>query len=249
MADVDGVEVVVAHHERATLRVGDVFVKVDSDQARLDREIAAMALAPVPTPVVVWRNPPALAVASVRGTALGRLGERSAMPASAWGAAGAAVRRLHDAPLPPWPGPSVEDLGSRLAEECDGLVADGILPVDVVARTRRLAELVLVPPAAPVFVHGDLQVCHVFLEGDEVTGVIDWSEAAQGDAASDLATLALANEEHLDDLLAGYGGDVDLDRIRAWWAWRCLTSIRWLVEAGYGAPETFPEVAVLRSLA
>lgn len=32
----DEVEVVVAHSERATLRVGDVFLKVDVDQAHID---------------------------------------------------------------------------------------------------------------------------------------------------------------------------------------------------------------------
>jgi hypothetical protein len=31
---VDEVEVVVAHHDCATLRVGDVFLKVDADQTR-----------------------------------------------------------------------------------------------------------------------------------------------------------------------------------------------------------------------
>jgi len=30
MADVEEVEVVVAHNERATLRVGDVFLKIDA---------------------------------------------------------------------------------------------------------------------------------------------------------------------------------------------------------------------------
>jgi hypothetical protein len=30
MADVEEVEVVVAHHERATLRVGDIFLKIDT---------------------------------------------------------------------------------------------------------------------------------------------------------------------------------------------------------------------------
>ena len=30
MADVEKVEVVVAHHECATLRVGDVFLKIDA---------------------------------------------------------------------------------------------------------------------------------------------------------------------------------------------------------------------------
>lgn len=47
----DEVKVVVAHSERATLRVGDVFLKVDADQARIDVE--AMSLAPVPTPEVL----------------------------------------------------------------------------------------------------------------------------------------------------------------------------------------------------
>ena len=44
------------------------------------------------------------------------------------------------------------------------------------------------------------------VDGDEVTGVIDWSEAAPGDAMFDLATWTLVHEERLDDLLAGYGG-------------------------------------------
>ena len=69
-----------------------------------------------------------------------------------------------------------------------------------------------------------------------------------GDALFDLATLTLA-EEHLDDVIAGYGAEVDRDLIRAWRSWRCLTVIRWLFENGYGAPDEYPEVAVLRSQA
>ena len=80
MADVEEVEVVVAHSERATLRVGDVFLKIDADQTRIDVEVEAMAMAPIPTPEVLWRKPPVLALAALPGTALGRLGEPS--PAS-----------------------------------------------------------------------------------------------------------------------------------------------------------------------
>src|SRR5207253_10602261 len=58
MADVEEVEVVVAHNERATLRVGDVFLKIDADQTRTDVEVEAMAMAPIPTPEVLWRKPP-----------------------------------------------------------------------------------------------------------------------------------------------------------------------------------------------
>jgi len=246
MADVGEIEVVVAHHERATLRVGDVFLKIDADQMRTDVEVEAMAMAPIPTPEVLWRKPPVLALAALRGTALGRLGEPSTASSAAWAAAGAAARMLHDAPLPPWPGRSLDELASDLDSECGWLVTNGVLPTDVVTRNRRIAEAAL-RPWTPEFTHGDLQIAHVFVDVDEITGVVDWSEAGQGDALFDLASLTLAHEEHLGDVVAGYGADVDLDVVRAWWSLRSLLGIRWLVEHGYGSPEGFPEVAVLRS--
>jgi len=36
---VEEVQVVVAHSERATLRVGGVFLKIDADQTRTDIEV------------------------------------------------------------------------------------------------------------------------------------------------------------------------------------------------------------------
>src|SRR4249919_2932325 len=119
------VKVVVAHSERTTLRVGDVFLKIDADQTRIDVEVEAMALAPVPTPEVLWRKPPVLALAALPGTALGRLGEPSTASPAAWAAAGAALRRLHDAPLPPWPGASLDEKASSLDGECEWLVTNG----------------------------------------------------------------------------------------------------------------------------
>lgn len=245
MTDMDRVEVVVAHDERATLRVGDVFVKIDSDQNRTDVEVAAMTMAPIPTPEILWRMPPALALAALPGKALGHLGEPSPASSAAWAAAGAAVRALHDAPLPPWPGRSVDVLASHLASECEWLIANDVLPVDVITRNRSIAETAL-RSWTPVFIHGDLQVDHIFVVGDEISGVIDWSEASQGDAIYDLATLTLGHPEHLSDVLAGYGTDIDYDLIRAWWSLRCLSNLRWLNEHGYGDFDEFPEVAVLR---
>ena len=149
MANVEEVEVVVAHNERATLRVGDVFLKIDADQTRTDVEVEAMAMAPIPTPEILWRKPPVLALAALPGTALGRLGEPSIASSSAWAAAGAAVRTLHDAPLPPWPGRSLDELASRLDGECEWLVANDVLPADLVTRNRQLAETALRPWTTP----------------------------------------------------------------------------------------------------
>ncbi|MFE2539980.1 phosphotransferase family protein [Actinacidiphila glaucinigra] len=247
----DEVKVVVAHSERVTLRVGDVFLKVDADQARIDVEVEAMSLAPVPTPQVLWRKPPVLAIAALPGTTLGRLGGPSTGSPAAWAAAGAAIRKLHDAPLPPRPGlagRSIVALAEELDDECEWLVANGLLPAGLVNRNRQVAEAAL-RPWTPAFTHGDLQIAHVFVDGDEVTGIIDWSEAGQGDPLYDLATFTLGHEEHLDDVIAGYGTDIDIDIdvIHAWWSLRSLLVVRWLIEHGFDPFAPGCEVDVLRS--
>ncbi|MGW6894511.1 phosphotransferase family protein [Streptomyces chartreusis] len=245
----DEVEVVVAHSERATLRVGDVFLKVDADQARIDVEVEAMALAPVPTPEVLWHKPPVLAITAVPGTPLGRLGEPSTASPAAWTAVGAVVRKLHDAPLPPGlgrAGRGRDELVAELDVEGEWLVTNGVLPAALVTRNREVAEAAL-RPWTPAFTHGDLQIVHVFVDGDEVSGIIDWSEAGQGDPLYDLATLTLGHEEHLGDVVAGYGTDVDLDVIRAWWSLRSLLAIRWLTEHGFDPSAPGCEVGVLKS--
>ena len=116
----------------------------------------------------------------------------------------------------------------------------------MVTCNRRIAETAL-RPWTPVFTHGDLQNAHVFVDGDEVTGVIDWTEASQGDALYDLAILTLGHPECVSDLVAGYGTAVDLDVIRAWWSWRSLIAARWLIEHGFDPSSPGCEFDVLRS--
>lgn len=246
----DEIEVVVAHSERATLRVGDVFLKVDTDPAHAAVEIRGMQLAPVPTPPVLWHRPPVLAIARVPGRALGVLGEPSPATAGAWHAAGRVIRRLHEAPLPPGTMRPVAELRAELDRECDWLLKTAVIPADMVHRNRAIAEQAL-RPVAPAFIHGDLQITHVFVDGDEVTGIIDWSEAAPGDPMMDLAVLTLGHEERLEDLLAGYDADgrepADRTAIRAWWSLRSLTAARWLLEHGFDPDAPGCEFDVLRA--
>lgn len=243
----DAVEVVVAHRERATLRVGGVFLKIDSDQRRTDREVRAMRLAPVPTPEVLWCTPPVLALAAVPGTPIARLGEPTTSSAAAWTAAGRVLRDLHEAPVPRWPGQAAEQTASRLEAECTWLLENDVLPRDLVTANRDLAEVAL-RERTPVFVHGDLHVAHVFVSDVEVTGLIDWSEAGPGDAMHDVASLTLGHRERLDDVVRGYGREhVELDVVRAWWSLRSLTAIRWLVEHGFDPFSPGCEVDVLRA--
>lgn len=246
MADVAEVEVVVAHRERATLRVGDVYLKVDSDAIRLDIEVEALGRVPLPTPRVLWRKPHVLALATVPGTALGRLGQPSSASSSAWAAASAAIRTLHDSPPPSWASRNLRRLTAELDAECHWLVDSGVLPAELVARNRGIAEAAL-QPRAPVFIHGDLQVDHVFTDGHAVTGVIDWSEAGHGDAHYDLATLTLGHPEQLDHVLAGYVAGADREVIRGWWSVRSLGVIRWLTEHGFDPAAPGCEIDVLKA--
>nr|WP_240894864.1 aminoglycoside phosphotransferase family protein [Kineococcus siccus] len=208
-----------------------------------------MAAAPVPTPQVLWRRPPVLALAALPGTALGHLGTPSTASPVAWAAAGAALRALHEAPLrdaPPRSARGPAEIAAELDRECAWLVADGVVAPEVVDRNRRAAQAAL-RPWAPVFTHGDLQADHVFVDGDEVTGVVDWSEAARGDALFDLAVLTLGHAEHLGDVVDGYGTDVDTDVVLAWWSVRCLLAVRWLTRHGFDPAAPGCEVDVLRS--
>lgn len=239
------IEIVAANTERTTLRVGDVFLKVDSDSTRLDAEVDAMASVPIPTPEVLWHKPFVLALAALGGSPLGHLGEPSAASPAAWAAAGAVVRRLHDAPLPRRRGPGPEELAARLDGECAWLIANTALPPEVIRRNRQTAQQAL-RPWRWVLTHGDLQVDHVFVDGDEVTGVLDWSEAAQGSALWDLATLTLGHPEHLDDVLAGYGAPIDRRLVGAWWSVRALRGGRWLIEHGLDPDAPGCEFDVLR---
>ena len=187
-----------------------------------------------------------LALAALRGAALGRLGQPAVAPPAAWAAAGAAVRLLHEAPVPPWPGEAVDALAARLDDECEWLLANDVLP-PTWSRATAAWLRGRSGRGRPVFTHGDLQIAHVFVEDDEVTGVLDWSEAQQGDALRDLATLTLGHEEHLGDVLAGYGTDVDLGVIEAWWSMRSLLGIRWLIEHGFDPAAPGCEIDVLRA--
>ena len=137
-------------------------------------------MVPVPTPGILWRQPARArarrspgdgtrpASASRRPRRRRRGSRREPLSGRC------TTRRCRHGPV----GASTSSRRS-LAGECEWLVANDVLPADVVTRNRRLAETAL-RPWTPVFIHGDLQVDHVFVAGDEVTGIIDWSEACPG---------------------------------------------------------------------
>jgi aminoglycoside phosphotransferase (APT) family kinase protein len=68
-----------------------------------------------------------------------------------------------------------------------------------------------------------------------VAAIIDWSEAGPGDPLADLASLTQGHREYLDDVLLGYGGDVDRDAIRGYWTLGKLNGVRFMTQHGFDA--------------
>ncbi|MEN3272739.1 MAG: hypothetical protein V7636_1500 [Actinomycetota bacterium] len=205
--------------------------------ARLEVEATAIALAGdggIPVPTVLWQEANVLALGALPGAQLGRLGDASSASSASWSAAGEVAARMHALPLPPWTGADVDGVRAFVDGECRWLVDNEIAPADVVTRVRRVGEPGL-RSRPPVFSHGDFQAAHVLVDGDTVTGIIDWSDCAQGAPEWDLAILTVGHGEHLDDVLRGYGADVDRDVIRANWALRRLCAIRWMIEHEFDA--------------
>jgi hypothetical protein len=158
------VEVVSSHEQRAVVRAGNVFLKVETDTARAAAEREAMTIAPVPTPALLWWHdgPPALYVfEAVAGTSLAKLGEPSPHPATAWKETGLTVRALHDAPIPPrsYPPPAAwrdfSNLSATIDEVAAWLHANTAVPADVVEARASYAHATLDDRAfEPAFVHG-----------------------------------------------------------------------------------------------
>jgi aminoglycoside phosphotransferase (APT) family kinase protein len=92
------------------------------------------------------------------------------------------------------------------------LARGGALLGDDRAGAEAMAETYLATEAnfafQPRLVHADLGPAHVLAAGDELTGVIDWSDARIGDAALDFAWLLHGTTaEFAEAVLAGYGSD------------------------------------------
>jgi aminoglycoside phosphotransferase (APT) family kinase protein len=229
-----GVEVVRSHHERVTVRVDDMYVKINSEGWRTRREVAALAHVDVPVPRVLWEQPNVVALRALGGVPLGVAGEESTAPSEAWRAAGAMARRIHCHPLPPWRGWTWEEYRDHLDARTRWLIDARVTEESDVLAMRAKAEVILRPfPAA--FIHADLQAAHVFVDGDEVVGVIDWEDAGAGDPHFDVAVLTMGHREQLAEVLAGYAAPLDLRLIKGWWAYRRITALCWWIEHGFDA--------------
>ena len=203
-------------------------------EARLLTAVAGAVTLPVPEPLVVDEERGCLVYRRLPGRpALGLPG--IADHAAALGAAlGRFLADLHRLPTD-----LAEPDDTPLTEWLDE--ARALYPqvqVHVPPRHRAAVEAFLAAPpptdgATPVLTHNDLGAEHVLVDDAwQVTGVIDWGDAAVTDAARDLGLLLRdLGPLGLDAALSAYGPGIDAaDLERAAFHARCAT----LADLAYG---------------
>lgn len=169
--------------------VGDALVARFGDgaarEARLLTAIAPLLPLRVPEPVAIDADAGCLVLSRIPGTPLLELPRTARRPFAAQlrGFADALHALEPTADVPEDDTAPEEWLAEARATWAE--VRD-----EVPARTREAIETFLATaPPAPcerrVLIHGDLGAEHVFVDGERITGVIDWSDAALGDPAVD----------------------------------------------------------------
>jgi aminoglycoside phosphotransferase (APT) family kinase protein len=86
------------------------------------------------------------------------------------------------------------------------------------AHVRRVLDdaLALPSPEPKAVCHGDLHFRHILVEGDRVTGLLDWIDLCRGDPALDLQIVwSVLPPEQRDTFFAAYGDVDDATLLRA----------------------------------
>ena len=206
---------------------------------------AEAAGAPVPTVVRVCEETDGLGEAYImrrlEGETLGRRIVRDEAFASVRPdlarRCGKVMAQIHGVPTEGLPDLASSDARGELARYEEIYRQLGAERPILEAAFRWLEAIAPPPPERPVLVHGDFRNGNLMIHPERgLVGVLDWELAHLGDPAEDLGWICVNSWRFgewkkpvggfgdYDDLLAGYGGGISLERVRFWQA---LGSLKW----------------------
>ncbi len=150
---------------------------------------------------------------------------------------GEVLARIHAVPTEALPELATSDARGELARYEAIYRQLGAQRPILEAAFRWLETIAPPQPKRPVLVHGDFRNGNLMIHPTKgLVGVLDWELAHLGDPAEDLGWICVNSWRFGEwkkpvggfgdyaDLLAGYGGDIDLDRVKFWQA---LGSLKW----------------------
>jgi aminoglycoside phosphotransferase (APT) family kinase protein len=233
----------ILRRRAAATALRDTALPLASEAALISAAEAAGA--PVPTVVRVCEETDGLGEAYImrrlEGETLGRRIVRDeAFAAVRPGLArrcGEVMAQIHGVPPDGLPELATSDARGELARYEDIYRQMGAERPILEAAFRWLETIAPPPPEQPVLVHGDFRNGNLMIHPEQgLVGVLDWELAHLGDPAEDLGWICVNSWRFgewkkpvggfgdYDDLLAGYGGGISLDRVKFWQA---LGSLKW----------------------
>lgn len=196
------------------------FPRTEADARSLERELAVLPVLAshlsVPVPRVVatgsYRGAPFAVYDYLPGRPVAAA--ELAAPGSPFaGELGRTLRALHSVPLEALPisRQAADAWWQRkllFFDDCRER-AFPLLPHDVVeqaeAAIARMGRRVAAREVPAVFAHNDLGLVHVLTDGEDLTGIIDWTDAEVTDPAIDFVGIRAAGEAPLRAVLEHYG--------------------------------------------
>ncbi|RNI21064.1 phosphotransferase [Flexivirga caeni] len=113
-------------------------------------------------------------------------------------------RAVEEAGLPAY---DADAYRARRLATLDRAAATGHVPPGLLSRWERALEEVALWKFATCTVHGPLEGSHVLVDGNEVSAITGWEQAAVSDPATDFAVLSvLAEPDAFDTVLEAYAG-------------------------------------------
>lgn len=233
----------ILRRRSAATALRDTALPLASEAALI--RAAEAAGAPVPTVVRVCEESDGLGEAYImrrlEGETLGRRIVRDeAFAAVRPGLArrcGEVMAQIHSVPTEDLPELATSDARGELARYEEIYRQMGAQRPILEAAFRWLEAIAPPPPERPVLVHGDFRNGNLMIHPEQgLVGVLDWELAHLGDPAEDLGWICVNSWRFgewrkpvggfgdYDDLLAGYGGRISLDRVKFWQA---LGSLKW----------------------
>jgi aminoglycoside phosphotransferase (APT) family kinase protein len=207
---------------------GHLVVRALADPARLDMEVALLArcrAAGVPVPEVLWwgdGEPPAMVQRRLPGERLADVRPSAGLRADV----ASVLRRVHDVPIAGGYGSLTPDLrgsASRFSQWFTEHAAAEAVRAPLPAPDRALVDVALaelrdaagfLDDRPSGLAHGDFQPENILVEGDAVTGLVDWEAAKAGPPGLDLGWWdwwgdAFQTPWTTDALLTDYGPCTD----------------------------------------
>jgi aminoglycoside phosphotransferase len=237
-----------------------VFIKINKKKEELEVEISGYgafreAGIPVPKVIAYQENPstirqPTLIISAAEGVALSEAKLSSGQEETIYRNIGEILKKINDIKIEGFGylkvvdgklegkfknyGEFCKEWGIKIIEAFDYLVENSLITSEESKKLRNIFEEISSLNLKQSFLlHRDMHQEHVFIDGDKISGIIDFGKLQAGDPRYDIAeSLMFQNERQQSCFKKGYGEVADDPMVLKYLAIIATTKIRFRTKMG-----------------